>query len=72
MALGELSKSTTQSLLRVVGNRNDMRWLSGATVCERTTDAGAVLIMPGGLDQQATDEGVPRARNAAAPLPLTG
>ena len=72
MALGSLSKSTTQAVLRFVGNRNHLRRLPGATLGERAPDAGAVLIVPGGLDQEATDERVTRARNSAAPMPLSG
>src|SRR5438445_9972369 len=66
--LGEASEAATQSLLRLVCNRNHTTGLSLAPSRERHPDARPVLIVPRGFDQQPADQRVPRPRDATAAM----
>src|SRR5881396_2416864 len=72
VVLRQASEPSTQPLLRLVGNRNDTAWLSFPPPRQRDADAWAMLIVPCRFNQQPADQRVPRARDAAPPMLLTG
>jgi hypothetical protein len=69
---GEAPEAATQSLLRLVRNRNHTAWLSLTSSRERHPDARPVLIMPRRFDQQPANQRVPGPRDPTAPMFLAG
>src|SRR5918995_1328175 len=66
----QFAEASTQSLLCLVRNRNDARWLSFAPARERHPDARPVLVMPRDFHEQAANQRVAGAGDAAAPVLL--
>src|SRR5262245_61689303 len=64
----QFPEAPTQSLLRLVGNRNHAPWLSFAPPRQGHTDIRAVLIVPRHFDQEPSDQRVASASDAAAPM----
>ena len=66
------SEPPTQPLLRLVRNRNDAPWLSGAPPPQCDADTRTMLIVPRRFDQQPSDQRVPvrvmRPRRCFSPL----
>src|SRR2546422_10241165 len=67
----QFAEASTQSLLRLIGNRNHARRLSFAPTCERHADTRPVLVMPRDFYQQPPYQRVTGARDAAPPMFLT-
>jgi hypothetical protein len=68
--LHQATEAATQSLLRLVRDRNDSAWLSFASPRQGDTDAGAMLIVPRRFYQQSADQRVPGPRDTTAPMCL--
>src|SRR5262245_56566304 len=68
----EAPEAATQSLLRFICNRNHSAWLTFAPACERGPYIRSVLIVPRRFNEQAADEPVTRARDAAPAMLLAG
>src|SRR6202171_5197092 len=64
----QASESSTQSLLRLVRDRNHTARLAFSAAPEGHPRARSMLIMPGRLDQETADQRVAHAGDAAAPL----
>jgi hypothetical protein len=66
----QFAEAPTQSLLRLIRNRNHAARLAFASPREGDADARPVLIVPGGFHQQPTHQRVAGSRDAAAPVLL--
>src|SRR6185295_8613718 len=64
----QASEAPTQSLLRLVRNRDHPARLAFASARERHADPRSMLIMPRGFNQQPADQRVARAGDAAAAM----
>ena len=71
MLFHEAPEAPTESLLRLVRNRDDPPRLSFAAPRQRDADARPMLIVPRRFHQQPSDQCVPGPRDPAAPMLLS-